>query len=82
MTSNLEEWNKFDPGFDHGQVELKAPNIDGVFSAAKISDAADLVRVANVEGQVGDESFDWAALDVQGKTADVRSANLRGQVRG
>jgi len=82
MTSNLEEWNKFDSGFDHGHVDTREANIDGVFSAAKISDAADLVRVANVEGQVGDESFDWASLDVQGKTADARSANLRGQVLG
>ena len=34
------DWNTFDPGFDHGQVELRPANIDGVFSASKISVAA------------------------------------------
>ena len=34
------DWNTFDPGFDHGQVELRPANIDGVFSASKISDTA------------------------------------------
>jgi regulator of protease activity HflC (stomatin/prohibitin superfamily) len=31
---------------------------------------------------VGNEDFDWSRLDLEGRTADVRSANLRGQVLG
>ena len=74
------DWNTFDPGFDHGQVELRPANIDGVFSASKISDtAAGLVQAPNVTGQIGSESFDWNALKVS-KGVDVRSANLRGQL--
>merc|ERR1719482_469262 len=77
-----KEWQVFDPGFDYGTVELRAANVAGVFSAAKIAklDGTTDVRTANIKGQVGDESFDWSAIDVNG--ADVRTANLRGQVLG
>ena len=65
---------------NHGEVEVRAANIDGVFSASKISDSAGLVLAANVVGQIGNESFDWSSLDVHG--ADVRAAGLRGQILG
>ena len=68
--SEKQDWADFDPGFDHGEVEIRASNIDGVFAASKI-DAAGLVLPANVQGQIGNEDFDWSALNL-GKTADVR----------
>ena len=77
-----EEWKAFDPGFDHGTVEVRHANIDGVFSASKISDASGLVRKANIDGQIGDESFDWTSIDLGGRQADLRAANLKGQVLG
>ena len=78
--SDAAKWAAFDPGFDHGEIELRTANIDGVFSASKISDAAGLVLPANITGQIGNESFDWGAIDAKG--ADVRAANLRGQILG
>ena len=78
--SDAAAWAAFDSGFDHGEIELKTANIDGVFSASKISDAAGLVLPANITGQIGNESFDWGAIDANG--ADVRAANLRGQILG
>ena len=77
---HFSEWSDFDPSFDHGEVEVRAANIDGVFSASKISDSAGLVLAANVVGQIGNESFDWSSLDAHG--ADVRAAGLRGQILG
>ena len=80
MATN-SDWTAFDPGFDHGEVEVRVANIDGVFSATKISDAKGLVLAPNVTGQIGSENFDWKKIDPSG-LADVRAANLRGQVLG
>ena len=77
----MSSWEEFDPGFDHGEVDMRAANIDGVFSASKISNASGLVKAPNVSGQIGSEDFDWRSLDPHG-TADMRMANLRGQVLG
>jgi regulator of protease activity HflC (stomatin/prohibitin superfamily) len=79
MTSTTD-WETFDPGFDHGQVELRKSNIDGVFSASKIS-AEGLVLGPNITGQIGSEAFEWDKLEAS-KSADVRGANLRGQILG
>ena len=57
MTSTAD-WEAFDPGFEHGEVELRRSNIDGVFSASKIS-AAGLVLAPNVTGQIS-TGTSWA----------------------
>lgn len=73
------EWKAFDKGFEHGQVDLRKSNIDGVFSAEKLaSHGPDVVRMANCAGQMGDANFDWDAVDKQG--ADVRKANCTGEL--
>ena len=79
--STDDEWAAFDPGFDHGHVELRESNVEGAFRADKLKgvEGAD-VRMANIVGQIGDESFDWSKVDTQG--ADVRSSNCRGQQLG
>ena len=55
-------------------AQVRRGHSDGVFAAHKI-DAAGLVLPANVEGQIGNEDFDWSALKMD-KTADVRSIDL------
>ena len=59
-------------------------NISGVFTAEKIAHLTPeqlhgcSVRMANLGGQVGEESFDWRSADTGG--ADVRMANCKGQL--
>ena len=80
------EWAAFNPGFEHGEVEMRKSNIEGVFSAEKIKTLpADQllgtqVRTANLGGSIGEESFDWRKADTGG--ADVRMANCTGGVCG
>lgn len=78
------EWASFNPGFDHGEVEVRSANIAGVFTADKIAHLKPEelhgaeVRMANLGGQIGEESFDWSSVDTGG--ADVRTANCKGQL--
>ena len=78
------EWTAFNPGFEHGEVDMRESNIEGVFSAEKIKrlpadqlDGAE-VRTSNLGGAIGEESFDWRKADTGG--ADVRMANCSGQL--
>lgn len=79
-----EEWLAFNPGFDHGEVNTLESNISGVFTAEKIAHLTPeqlhgcSVRMANLGGQIGEESFDWCSADTGG--ADVRMANCKGQL--
>ena len=79
-----EEWLAFNPGFDHGEVNTLESNISGVFTAEKIAHLTPeqlhgcSVRMANLGGQIGEESFDWRSADTGG--ADVRMANCKGQL--
>jgi regulator of protease activity HflC (stomatin/prohibitin superfamily) len=79
MATDDAEWKEFNPGFEHGEVNLRASNIDGVFSAEKLAHhGPEVVRTANCSGQMGDANFDWDAIDKQG--ADVRKANCTGEL--
>lgn len=40
MAAGLDdaEWRAFDPPFEHGEVELRAANIEGQFTAEQLRD--------------------------------------------
>lgn len=82
MTQKYEDWKAFDPGFEHGEVEVRRSNVEGTFSAANLRDlqGADVREPNTKGGQVGDESFDWSSVDLKG--ADVRVAAIKGQLGG
>mmetsp|Transcript_61212 Transcript_61212/g.108858 ORF Transcript_61212/g.108858 Transcript_61212/m.108858 type:complete len:691 (-) Transcript_61212:171-2243(-) len=51
------DWQAFDPGFDHGNVNVRKPNVPGAFGECEVDLGAADVRQRNVKGQVGDEQF-------------------------
>ena len=57
---NEAQWREFDPGFEHGEVEHRAPNIEGVIGSAEFATdqfgGAD-VREPNCVGRIGDADF-------------------------
>jgi len=64
--SSQLEWKEFDPGFDHGSVPSRAPNIQGFIGDGKEADygGAD-VRSCNVTGQIGDAQFNELVAKTQ-----------------
>ena len=47
MATDDAEWKEFNPGFEHGEINLRASNIDGVFSAEKLAHhGPEVVRTA------------------------------------